>query len=897
MKISGFRSQQDNQPQLLELEWDDLVASLTAPRRAECALATCLQSECSHKAGTAWSPAVFDGTRAKSKVTSVSCLVVDIDHASDEELTTRLAPIAPYRHIVHGSHSDRPGDRCLRVVLAVSRPVTPDEWPRFWIGTALKLGGDASTRDASRLYYAPSRPHDACHEAIDGTGYLFFHADGLALDVDAIVASVPADAVPTTEYEAYEIPDFKGAPPIDAQEQAALLLGQAWPARGRHSAHLALSGALARGGWPIELIAEFCAGVAEVQQPGNSDIVKRMGAARSSFEKVNSNMAIKGWPSLVEYVGEDVVDQVTTLLGFPKPPRPDEQFVAQMAQKAQEAQRVAQPNGPSTADVDAALKSAQKRLASRKDPESLKDAEYLKRVNNSQFLTDDVKEDRERALAEAAIAVARAAPPGTAPELLVRKLLPSAGSLAEHLPEFVSLAMHHASTMPPILARMPRSNTPSAPAIEGEFEFKDGVPVATSQRNFRIALQKLGIELRYNEFAEHEVIVRDGRDEVVEDHHVDRLAFEFEEQFNFYPPPDKFNRFVTKVARENAFHPPREYLQALPQGEFENLTEEWLIRFAGAEDSLYTRAVSRIVLVAAVRRIRQPGCLFQEMLILETPEQGKSKSRALCALAVNDEWFTDEFSLHADSRKMMETTSGKWIIEAGELRGMSQGDHNALKQYLSRRSDRARLAYGRKPREIRRQFIVIGTTNDLQYLKDQSGNRRYWPVRVKQFDVEALTEYRDRLWAEAVRLDLENAHDDDYIRLDPSLYDAAAAEQEQRKVDDPFQIRIEDVLGGMTGRVRVQDVWKLLGFIDDLPSRTDQMQIAASMQGLGWSRRRPSVDGDRGYYYERGSDDERRVLIAIAGHPGSWQLKMVPPAHTSVKAAPHPGVTPGPASN
>lgn len=941
MKVTIFASQTDNIPAATELSWEALVAEIANVRAGECTLASCTRSggaplpdgtfttPCLHKGGYSWSPIAYkDGARrGKFNVEAAYALVVDIDHVPDEQIASRLAPIEPYRHIVHGSHSDRFGDRCVRVILDVSRPVTPDEWPRFWLGSAKLLGADPNTKDISRIFFLPSRPSDAVTDVIDGTGYLFFHADGAALDVDAILATVPASAVPTVEYEQYDIPEFKGAPEMEKLAEAARILARAWPPNGsdRHGAHLALAGALARGGWPVELIAEFAMGVAELQQPGNADYAKRMGAARSSVDKVEAGYAVKGWPTLVEHVGEDVVDQVTVLLGFPQAPKDDPHFVAAMAKRAESAaaeallrqkqeteakrdQMVAAMRAPaapavidvvasyerpetqtqadrpthvpSSLDLDVTLKAAQKKLATRKDPDNLKTAELLKRVNNSQFLTDDVKEDREQALSDAAIAVARAAPPGVTPDMLIRKLMPSAGNLAVHLPEIVNLAMDFATTQPPLLSRPPKV----ARAVEGDFEFKDGVPVATSQRNFRLALQKLGIQLRYNEFAEHEVLVRSGTESVIEDHHIDGMAFEFEENFNFYPPPDKFNRFVTKVARESKYHPPREYLQECYErhedAPFTNLPEEWLIRFAGADDSPYIRAISRLVLVAAARRIRTPGVKFDEMLILETLVQGKGKSQALRALAGNDDWFTDEFSLDADSRKMMETTSGKWIVEAGELRGMTGRDHNALKQYLSRCADRSRLAYGRKPKEVRRQFVVIGTTNDEQYLVDPSGNRRYWPVRVVEFDVPGLVSIREKLWAEAVRLDLEHADDPEFIRLHPSLYPAAAAEQDKRKVDDPYEIKIEDVLGGMTGRVRIQDVWKIL-IEDKTPTKSEQMQIAKVMQSLGWSRERPMIGGDRGYYYERGSDEERKMRIVVSGGQatGGFQVKVLPPPH------------------
>jgi predicted P-loop ATPase len=137
--------------------------------------------------------------------------------------------------------------------------------------------------------------------------------------------------------------------------------------------------------------------------------------------------------------------------------------------------------------------------------------------------------------------------------------------------------------------------------------------------------------------------------------------------------------------------------------------------------------VGRLWLVAAVRRIREPGCKFDEMLVLESPTQGLDKSSALAALAVKDDWFTDQLPLNADDKKVIETLAGRWIVEAAEL-----------KAFLSQRIDRARMSYGRLVTEVPRQCVIVGTTNDDAYLRDSTGNRRFWPVKIDRFDLAAL---------------------------------------------------------------------------------------------------------------------------------------------------------------
>src|SRR5262249_47016077 len=196
------------------------------------------------------------------------------------------------------------------------------------------------------------------------------------------------------------------------------------------------------------------------------------------------------------------------------------------------------------------------------------------------------------------------------------------------------------------------------------------------------------------------------------------------------------------------FHPVRDYLDGL-QWDGVPRIDRWLITYAGAEDSKYTRAVSALFLIAGVRRVRQPCCKFDEMMILEQPTQGTEKSSALAVLAVREEWFTDDLPLNVEGKRVIEALRGKWIVEAAELSGMKKADIAHLNALLSRRRDTARMAYGRLPLEMPRQCIIAGTTNKSEYLRDTTGNRRYWPVLIVQFDLAALRRDLDQLWAEA----------------------------------------------------------------------------------------------------------------------------------------------------
>jgi predicted P-loop ATPase len=176
--------------------------------------------------------------------------------------------------------------------------------------------------------------------------------------------------------------------------------------------------------------------------------------------------------------------------------------------------------------------------------------------------------------------------------------------------------------------------------------------------------------------------------------------------------------------------------------------DRWLVDYAGAENTPAVRAASRTMLVAAVRRAREPGCRCDQMPVIVGPE-GCGKSSALRLLGVIDSWVTDQVPIGAvDQRHVIEVTAGKWLVEASELGKLDVETAAAFKAFLARSHDEARLPYQREVSRVARGFIVIGTTGSTDYLQDTS-HRRFWPVSVKRFDLKGLAEVRDQLWAEA----------------------------------------------------------------------------------------------------------------------------------------------------
>ncbi len=209
----------------------------------------------------------------------------------------------------------------------------------------------------------------------------------------------------------------------------------------------------------------------------------------------------------------------------------------------------------------------------------------------------------------------------------------------------------------------------------------------------------------------------------------------------------KKTKSVKKTATLAKKSPPKvrsvtDYLDGLTWDGVSRL-DRWLVDYAGAQDTPEVRAASCGLLVAAVRRARQPGCRIDKTVVLEAP-QGCGKSAALRVLA-GDEWFGDHLPLD-DARALIEATAGKWIVEVSELDPV---DASRLKALLSSGHDEARPLYQRNRVRVPRSFTIVGTSGSTDYLRDTTGNRRFWPVRTDRFDLDRLRRDRDQLWAEA----------------------------------------------------------------------------------------------------------------------------------------------------
>lgn len=352
--------------------------------------------------------------------------------------------------------------------------------------------------------------------------------------------------------------------------------------------------------------------------------------------------------------------------------------------------------------------------------------------------------------------------------------------------------------------------------------------------NIRRAIGLLNRDISFNEFSDKVLV-----DHVtpLDDPAMNDLWFQVDIEHHFRPTYAFFEKALKHLAREKIFHPVKDYLLSLQWDGIPRLNT-WLIRTGGAKDTPYIQAVSKIMLCAAVKRIFHPGCKYDELVVLEG-EQGLNKSSALRALCPRGEWFSDDLPLNVNSQKMIESTLGKWIIEAADLAGKRKAEVEQLKATLSRQVDGpARMAYAHLPVERARQFIIVGTTNSAAYLTDPTGARRFWPIAITRFDVDMIVQLRDQLWAEAMACQAES------IRLPESLWPHAALEQEERREIDPWEASIRSALANsaphLDGKVRIisDAIWEAIGIEPARRDRMGSMRIGEIMAKLGYIRTR-----------------------------------------------------------
>lgn len=295
---------------------------------------------------------------------------------------------------------------------------------------------------------------------------------------------------------------------------------------------------------------------------------------------------------------------------------------------------------------------------------------------------------------------------------------------------------------------------------------------------------------------------------------------------------------VRIVGASKRFHPVRDWLAGLVWDRTPRLNR-WLWRTysldaADSQVSDYHDAIAAAFLIGAVRRVRKPGCKLDAMLILEG-SQGIGKSQSV-RLLFGDAWFSDSLSPKLESRDAAIGLQGVWCVEFAEIEQIIRSEVEVIKAFISRQFDKFRVPYATGDTTFPRQCVLVGTTNSDDYLRDSTGNRRFWPVRCRDVDLEWLAENREQIWAEAA---FREAAGEPHW-LDKTMVDAlqgAARMQSERVAVDAWH----DIIRGYVAHLSTVSINEILAGAVAVPIDRQDMKTmkraADVLRRLGWQRK------------------------------------------------------------
>jgi putative DNA primase/helicase len=335
-------------------------------------------------------------------------------------------------------------------------------------------------------------------------------------------------------------------------------------------------------------------------------------------------------------------------------------------------------------------------------------------------------------------------------------------------------------------------------------------------------------------------------------------------------PRAALSEAIQTVAHSRRFHPIREYLEGLPAHDLEHgksRIDNWLVYVLGeSPQSLkpamleYLQIVGRCWLLGMVNRVMEPGCKFDYCPVLEG-RGGLRKSTMVEVLATSAFYSDTKFDV-SHGKEGQEQVQGLLLYEIAELSGFSKGDVNEIKAFISSKVDRYRVAYGATVGRFPRQCVLVGTTNENTYLRDRTGNRRFWPVPVKHvINTEWLIKFRDQLFAEAYALYKTGVAYTPTPEQERRLFEPM---QESRLVEtalmgelltiltrDPGVTAMSLIVNNLTEFVTLAQLVKALETDAYKSSQVQESAVRGWLASEGWERKKKMVNNVRAWGYER----------------------------------------------
>lgn len=332
-----------------------------------------------------------------------------------------------------------------------------------------------------------------------------------------------------------------------------------------------------------------------------------------------------------------------------------------------------------------------------------------------------------------------------------------------------------------------------------------------------------------------------------EDADTARLEIWLTHRYGFKPGQKDIASALVASAQGRRFHPVREYLEGL-KWDGQSRLDKWMFQLYGAESigndkesgREYIRLVSRYFLISAVARVMpakngKPNKV-DTMLILQG-DQGIKKSTSIAKLF--GDWFSDS-PVPIGDKDAYQNIQGVWGQEMAELDSFNKAESTAAKQFITQQIDRYRPSYGHNAQTFPRQTLFVGTTNQDVFLKDYTGNRRYWPVLVKRVDIEGLQVFRDQLWAEAMHA-YQNG--ERWWADGPAEEQLFINEQDSRMQGDPWETKLQDYL-----HVATKDYFTAAELLEECigkplgtQNKADENRLGPIMQSLGWKHGRKRI--------------------------------------------------------